>query len=262
MKLVLTLYFYLPLLFCKIPNALFLDQRIIGGQVARAGQYPFSAAIYKTTADGNYFCGGALYTNQWIITAGQCVDGAILFTIYLGATNLQTPGSTSVRLATDEYVLHPEFNPLTLENDIGLIKLRMPVERTDYIQPMTNLPSSNVPAGASYLQAIGWGQTSDENSGLADELNWITLTTISNEECRITYGNQITDRMVCVVGNFNEGACTGDTGSPIMQWIRGYYSEHVGISTFVSANGCESTDPSGYTRTFPYVSWIRNITSN
>ncbi|XP_063913220.1 chymotrypsin BI-like [Zophobas morio] len=161
MKHMLMLCFCSSLLFCNIQNALLLEQRIIGGQVARAGQFPFSAAIYKTTSDGNYFCGGALYTNQWIITAGQCVDGAILFTIYLGTISLQTLGSGSIRLATEEYVLHPEFNPLTLENDIGLIRLRMPVERTDYVQPMTNLPSSNVPVGANYLQAMGWGQTSD-----------------------------------------------------------------------------------------------------
>ncbi|XP_063914165.1 brachyurin-like [Zophobas morio] len=255
MKLIFMLYFYLSLLLCNVQN----EQRIIGGQVARAGQFPFSAAIYKNTLDGNYFCGGALLTTQWIITAGQCVDGAILFTIYLGTNNIETPGSTSVRLATDEYVLHPEFNPLTLENDIGLIKLRMPVERTDYILPISNLPSSNLPASAGALEAIGWGQTSD-NSELADELNWIPVTTVSNEECRITYGNQLTDGMVCIVGSFNEGACTGDTGSPLVQWIRGVYSTHVGISSFVSANGCESTDPSGYTRTYPYLSWIRNVT--
>ncbi|KAJ3656376.1 hypothetical protein Zmor_015459 [Zophobas morio] len=241
MKLIFMLYFYLSLLLCNVQNALLLEQRIIGGQVARAGQFPFSAAIYKSTLDGNYFCGGALLTTQWIITAGQCVDGVILFTIYLGTNNIETPGSTSVRLATDE--LHPEFNPLTLENDIGLIKLRMPVERTDYILPISNLPSSNLPASAGALEAIGWGQTSD-NSELADELNWIPVTTVSNEE----------------FGSFNEGACTGDTGSRLVQWIRGVYSTHVGISSFVSANGCESTDPSGYTRTYPYLSWIRNVT--
>ncbi|KAJ3656379.1 hypothetical protein Zmor_015462 [Zophobas morio] len=262
MKHIFVLYFCLSLFFCNIQNALLLEQRIIGGKIARAGQFPFSAAIYKTTPDGNYFCGGALYTTQWIITAGQCVDGATLFTIYLGAINLQTPGSGSVRLATEEYVLHPEYNPLTLENDIGLIKLRMPVERTAYVQPMTLLSLNNVPAGANSLQAMGWGQTTDENSGLSDDLNWVTLTTISNQECKITYGNQITDNMLCVVGNFNEGACTGDTGSPVMRWVRSVWSEHLGIASFVSANGCESTDPSGYTRTYPYVSWITNVTSN
>jgi secreted trypsin-like serine protease len=29
--------------------------RIIGGEEANAGQFPFAAAIYKSTADGTYF---------------------------------------------------------------------------------------------------------------------------------------------------------------------------------------------------------------
>lgn len=49
--------------------------RIIGGEEANAGQFPFAAAIYKSTADGRFFCGGAVAQPQWIITAGQCVDG-------------------------------------------------------------------------------------------------------------------------------------------------------------------------------------------
>jgi hypothetical protein len=36
----------------------------------------------------------------------------------------------------------------------------------------------------------------------------------------------------------------------------------VGISSFVSGNGCESSDPSGFTRTYPYNDWIKNITNH
>lgn len=36
----------------------------------------------------------------------------------------------------------------------------------------------------------------------------------------------------------------------------------IGISSFVSANGCESTYPSGYTRVYGYKDWINNITRN
>lgn len=52
-----------------------IEPRIIGGELARAGQYPFAAAIFITTPSGNYFCGGSLISLEWLITAGQCVDG-------------------------------------------------------------------------------------------------------------------------------------------------------------------------------------------
>lgn len=53
----------------------------------------------------------------------------------------------------------------------------------------------------------------------------------------------------------------GDTGSPLIDIYTKYHEVHVGISSFVSGNGCESTDPSGYTRTLPYVEWIKNVTA-
>jgi secreted trypsin-like serine protease len=136
----------------------------------------------------------------------------------------------------------------------------MPVELSDYIQPIrlasTNLPNSAAPT------AIGWGQTSDADPELSSGLNYVGLAVLSNAECKITYGNQITDDMVCVEGNYNEGSCIGDSGSPlVVRLIGGQFLQHVGVSTFFSGNGCESTDPSGYTRTYPYVDWIKNVTS-
>ncbi|RZC40834.1 Trypsin domain containing protein, partial [Asbolus verrucosus] len=62
--------------------------RIIGGQPGSIGQFPFVAAINVQTANSRFFCGGTFFKNQWIITAGQCVDGAILFTINLGSVLL------------------------------------------------------------------------------------------------------------------------------------------------------------------------------
>jgi hypothetical protein len=42
---------------------------------------------------------------------------------------------------------------------------------------------------------------------MSNGLNYVGLAVLSNEECRMVYGNQLTDDMVCVEGNFNEGAC-------------------------------------------------------
>ncbi|KAJ3656381.1 hypothetical protein Zmor_015463 [Zophobas morio] len=59
--------------------------------------------------------------------------------------------------------------------------------------------------------------------------------------------------MVCFEGNYNEGTCFGDSGSPITQYIsRGYVIAHA-ISSFFSANGCESTDPFDSKKLFPTV---------
>ncbi|XP_064212738.1 brachyurin isoform X2 [Tribolium castaneum] len=234
------------------------DVKIIGGSVARRGQFPFAAAIYTSTADGNYFCGGTLLNAQWVLTAGQCVIGVHTFNIHLGATALKGDDPYAVQVSSDTYVLHPDYDPQTLANDVGLIWLRLPVAFSDYLKPIDYLPSSELGESSSAM-TLGWGQISDEE-GTVNDLRWVNVTSLSNAECKITYGNQILDSMVCVDGSYNEGTCKGDSGGPLVQLIsRGRYVV-VGVSSFVSWNGCESTDPSGFTRIFPYNEWIKNVT--
>ncbi|EFA04543.1 brachyurin isoform X1 [Tribolium castaneum] len=235
------------------------DVKIIGGSVARRGQFPFAAAIYTSTADGNYFCGGTLLNAQWVLTAGQCVIGVHTFNIHLGATALKGDDPYAVQVSSDTYVLHPDYDPQTLANDVGLIWLRLPVAFSDYLKPIDYLPSSELGESSSAM-TLGWGQISDEEEGTVNDLRWVNVTSLSNAECKITYGNQILDSMVCVDGSYNEGTCKGDSGGPLVQLIsRGRYVV-VGVSSFVSWNGCESTDPSGFTRIFPYNEWIKNVT--
>ena len=43
---------------------------------------------------------------------------------------------------------------------------------------------------------------------LSDNLKFVYVASISNAECRMIYGSQISDNMVCVQGNYNQGTCT------------------------------------------------------
>jgi secreted trypsin-like serine protease len=107
-----------------------LTARIIGGEESNVGEYTFSAAIYVQTNDSKFFCGGSLLNHDWIITSGNCVYNAVLFTIQLGSVYLNGENGNRQTVATSDYVLHPQFNPDTIENDIGLIKLRMSITFT------------------------------------------------------------------------------------------------------------------------------------
>jgi secreted trypsin-like serine protease len=234
--------------------------RIIGGSSARAGQFPFAAAIYKTTEHGRYFCGGALISNEWILTAGHCVEDGLRFSIQLGSHTLSTTDGNRVVLTANTSVLHPDFDSMTLQNDVGLIKLNEPVQLSDYISTIF-LPSTDLQSDAA-VTSIGWGQTDDFSPGPVDHLNYVDVVTMTDSDCKSFYGDQIGDNMFCVEGPYNEGTCLGDLGAPLVRSVLNErHMEHVGISTFLSTNGCESTDPSGYTKTWPYLSWIKNVTN-
>lgn len=85
---------------------------------------------------------------------------AVLFTVRLGSVSLSANDPNALRLATDTYYVHPDYNADTLENDIGLIKFRLEITYSDYIKPITLLPTTTLPDSSSVV-TIGWGQTSD-----------------------------------------------------------------------------------------------------
>lgn len=53
---------------------LFVGGRIVGGQPATDEQFPWQVAITYTRNDGVLlFCGGALISEQFVVTAAHCV---------------------------------------------------------------------------------------------------------------------------------------------------------------------------------------------
>merc|ERR1711892_348720 len=48
--------------------------RIVGGKETEVNEYPWMAALAKTkTGDENFFCGGTLIGDQWVVTASHCL---------------------------------------------------------------------------------------------------------------------------------------------------------------------------------------------
>ena len=66
----------------KNPECLFLSdicglensngQKIVGGQEAQPNQFPWLVALYANA----WFCSASLLSEEWVLTAAHCVDGA------------------------------------------------------------------------------------------------------------------------------------------------------------------------------------------
>uniref|UniRef100_A0A3Q0R813 Peptidase S1 domain-containing protein n=1 Tax=Amphilophus citrinellus TaxID=61819 RepID=A0A3Q0R813_AMPCI len=123
--LITELAVYLSSLLLSACGTALKNNRILGGQDATSGSWPWYAVLY------NYF-GGTLITDQWVLTAASIAPPDV----YLGRYNLSGLNPNEVNRTVEKVICHPNYTFWTYENDICLLKLSAPVNFTDYIRPI------------------------------------------------------------------------------------------------------------------------------
>lgn len=103
--------------------------------------------------------------------------------IRLGEYNqTSTSGRTAVvDIEVDEAIPHPNYKKTEKYDDIGLIRMKQPVQFSEFIRPACLSETS----GRELREAIatGWGKTSYKSKG-SDILMKVQLEMFSDSECR------------------------------------------------------------------------------
>jgi secreted trypsin-like serine protease len=222
---------------------------VVGGTRAAQGEFPFMVRL-------SMGCGGALYTQQIVLTAAHCVSGSgnnTSITATAGVVDLQST-SGRVQVRSTKVLQAPGYNGTG--KDWALIKLAQPI----------NLPTLKIATTTQYntgdFTVAGWG-AAREGGAQQRYLLKATVPFVSDATCKAyggLYNGLVTGEEICA--GFPQGGvdtCQGDSGGPLFATTSTGALRVVGATSF--GNGCARA---GYPGVYARVAdttlreWIRS----
>ncbi len=262
--------------------------RIIGGECATPGAWPWQVALFGRPGPGKDFvamCGGSIIAERWVLTAAHCIGFGADNIFVVEGTHHLGPGEGH-RIAVRRIIPHESYSSETLENDIALLELA-----EDARLPPVSLSTAKSEAlevsGRSAI-VIGWGIThpvlkhQDQNGNpilidlltgqpitsqqaqqyVPSDLMQVEVPLRSWQECQANHagkpGKHVIDQRVICAGFLEggKGACYGDSGGPLV--ARDAQNRWVQIGLVSWGRICAGPkDWSVYTRLAAFEPWVR-----
>ncbi|KAF4115402.1 trypsin Blo t 3-like [Onychostoma macrolepis] len=236
--------------------------RIVGGENATAGDWPWQVSIHVFGLSHN--CGGTLITKDWVLSAAHCFQSFVLsrVVIYFGRLSQSGSNLNGTSRRASQIINHPNYGSPPYNNDIALIQLSSSVNFSDYIRPVCLAAAGSVFSGGTESWVTGWGRLQEGATQLPDLLQEVMIPVVSYGDCNKNYGGAITSNMICA-GLLNvggKGACQGDSGGPMVSrngslWIQS------GIVSF-GRECADPTFPTVFARVSQYQDWIKSYTGS
>lgn len=246
--------------------------RVVGGQEAAAGVWPFQAAIMFKSGGKLGMCGGTLIAPRFVLTAGHCVvsfdyntvTAPENFRVRINSINLVSGGEEH---RVKRVILHEEFSKsFPLENDIALLELdsdaqATPVRTEGQGTGRASIATQNSP----WAKVIGWGRTKSDSPDPSRVLMEASVEVIDAAHCATRMQSildklgPIDQRRICA-GTSQGGidSCHGDSGGPLLLPAQGGGWVQVGVVSYgVEDCGAKGTY-SVYARTGVYSDWVEH----
>ncbi|XP_019886768.2 serine protease 53 [Ooceraea biroi] len=218
---------------------------IVGGNDAFVGGYPYMVSLRQKN---NHFCGGSIIAKRYILTAAHCLasltDPNVLKDVTVNAgTNFLN--KTGYAYAVEKVIIHTDFDMNFIRNDIGLLRLKRDITYNKVVQPISLANNDSVAVGELCF-LTGWGKLKFLGK-IPNKLQKLDLKVYSQAKCKLLW--DVLDSQICAFSQYGQGACHGDSGSPLVA-----NGVQIGLASFVQP--CAVGYPDVYTRVSTFKDWI------
>ncbi|XP_003700882.3 chymotrypsin-1-like [Megachile rotundata] len=220
------------------------ESQIVGGRDAPVGMFPYQVSLRE---DGDHFCGGSIISSRYVLTAAHCVDDyddPSNVTVHVGTNLLSSKGDT---YRVEKFAFNEKFGTKSALYDIAMIRVDREIVFNDLVRPIPLAAGNNTYEGSECVLS-GWGDTKVWGP-TPDKLQYINLRIVTQAKCKEAHNN-VDGTHICTYTKYGEGACSGDSGSPLV--VNGV---QVGIVSF--GMPCAVGYPDVFTRVSCFASWIK-----
>ncbi|KAH8360005.1 hypothetical protein KR093_010067, partial [Drosophila rubida] len=235
--------------------------RIVGGSDVPAGDYvPYQVSMQYSTHGGyTHFCGGSIIAPDRILTAAHCCQGlnAARMSVVAGIRNLDEQGSRSQVLS---YAIHPDYKELQT-SDIAVLTIQPSLVFNNVSVAPISYDDKQFVGGGVPVTLTGWGLRLPVPFPFFDNVNYpntlqrMSYHTISNDLCRASGMDSVTETEICARGPFR-GACSGDSGGPLVMTDNGTVKQ-VGVVSYGMVVCGLFVTPDVYTRVSTFSDWLQ-----
>ncbi|XP_067327029.1 inactive serine protease 54 [Anolis sagrei] len=214
---------------------------------AVTGEFPWLVSLQDT--QGRHLAFGSILSQDWLLSTASAFHNITQVMVLLGSADPSELQSLPLPIRT--IIPHEDFDELTLDHDLALLRVPVPIEFDEAIRPIC-IPFQRFPLSAMEdCWVVGWphpdaGSSSLWKLSVVDADPCPLHRTVSTECCSHREGDSVP-------------GCLGFPGNPVVcqaketgQWM---------LKGVLTEGGAQCYGPFLYTRVAYYSDWIMATTS-